>query len=454
MNELKKNEEYQGVITGYTSDGDGVCRIGDKVVFIPNTVVHDKCTFKVLKVTKNVSFGRLVNIITPSPDRIEPICDISEKCGGCSYFHMSYEEELRAKQEKVVSAFRKIARINLEEVEVIGSEKVLEYRNKAQYPVGQDGLDMIFGFYRKNSNDIVPCTRCHILPEISDKITKATCEILERLGIRPYDKVQKTGVIRHIYVRISDVTGQILLTIIATRNLMKYASEITEELVEKFPMLCGIVVNVNRDTTNKVLGDKYFTLYGNDYMEDELCGNKFKISPAAFYQVNRSQAEKLYQCAIDFTDLKGSETVVELFCGAGTISLALAKHASEVYGIEIVNRAVQNAKDNAKLNNIENVSFICADATQGAQMIIEEDIVPDVVVVDPPRKGLDVTAIDAICEMSPKKIVYVSCDPATLARDVAILTEKGYTLEKYKAFDLFPRTHHVETVVSLVCTAE
>ena len=307
--------------------------------------------------------------------------------------------------------------------------------------------EIITGFYRARSHDIIPMERCLIQTELADNLAKCVRDWMTEYHVAPYNENTRSGFIRHIYVRSGFATGQVLLCIVTKSAKLPAVGELIQAARQTVPGLCGIVLNINKKTGNAILGDRYITLWGNDTLEDVLCGNRFQLSPAAFYQVNRAQAEKLYEAALQYAELDQTKTALDLYCGAGTITLALAHSAKEVIGAEIVPQAVENAKQNAKLNYITNVRFICADAGQAATHLAEEGIRPDVIVVDPPRKGIDQATIDAIGAMAPERVVYVSCDPATLACDIKLLGEQGYQLKRYKVFDLFPRTFHVETVV-------
>ena len=329
-----------------------------------------------------------------------------------------------------------------------GAPTTAHYRNKAQYPVGRDKEgSIVTGFYRPRSHDIVPVEKCLIQSETADKIAAVVREWMTEFSVMPYDYEKKRGTIRHIYVRVGEKSGESQLTLISATKKMPKLDVLVERLRAAAPSLTGILLNHNQRDDNVILGNRTDVLWGEPMLEDRLCGHTFLLSPEAFYQVNHAQAERLYACAVDYAGLTGEETVLDLYCGAGTITLALAEHAKTAIGVEIVPEAIENAKRNALRNGMENTEFFCADAGQAAQRLAKRGI--DVLVVDPPRKGLDATARDAILKMQPPKVVYVSCDPATLARDVAELCGAGYTLEKAQAFDLFPRTFHVETVCLL-----
>ena len=445
--ELMKNKVYRCRISDYTADGTGFAKIEGRAVFVPRTAVGDCCDVRIVKVTKNVAFGRVEKLVTPSRARITPACPVSDKCGGCCYQHITYEEELRAKEKKVRDALTRIGKQDGEKLlGITGAETTEHYRNKAQYPVGRDREgNIVTGFYRPRSHDIVPVERCLIQSEKADRLAGIVREWMTEFAVPPYDYETKRGTIRHIYVRTGEKSGECQLTLISATRKLPELDTLIERLRAAEPSLTGILINHNQRGDNVILGDRTDVLWGEPMLEDRLCGNTFLLSPHAFYQVNHAQAERLYACAVDYAGLTGGETVLDLYCGAGTITQVMARHAGRVIGAEIVPEAIEDAKNNARRNGAENVEFYCADAGQAAGRFSGIDVL----VVDPPRKGLDETARDAILKMQPPRVVYVSCDPATLARDVAELCGAGYTLEKAQAYDLFPRTFHVETVVLL-----
>lgn len=447
--ELVKNKIYRCQITDYTADGTGFARIDGRAVFVPRTAIGDQCDVRIVKVTKNVAFARMEKLIVPSGDRIAPACPAADRCGGCCYQHISYEAELRAKEKKVRDALTRIGgQDGAKLLGITGAPTTEHYRNKAQYPVGLDADGrVVTGFYRPRSHDIVPVERCLIQSETANRITAVVREWMQEFGVPPYDHAKKRGAVRHIYVRVGEKSGESQLTLIAATRKMPALDVLVQRLRACEPSLTGILLNHNQREDNVIMGDRTDVLWGEPMLEDRLCGHSFLLSPEAFYQVNHAQAEQLYRCAVAFAGLTGQETVIDLYCGAGTITLALAEQAKTVIGVEIVPEAVENARRNAQRNGVENVEFLCADAGQAAQRLAARPV--DVLVVDPPRKGLDETARDAILKMQPPRVVYVSCDPATLARDVAELCGTGYRLERAQAFDLFPRTNHVETVIQM-----
>ena len=446
---IQKNKIYRAEIVDYTAEGSGVARIEGMAVFVPNTAIGDQCDIRIVKVNKRMAFGRLDRVIIPSRDRIESACPVAGKCGGCCFQHISYEAELRAKFKKVDDALSHLGGTPGILDGITGADETTHYRNKAQYPVGQDAHGTYTGFYRPHSHDIVKTDRCLIQSERADRLAAAVCAWMDAHNVTAYDEKTGKGLLRHIYVRTGAVSVETHLCLIATRSKLPAADDLIERLTKAEPSLVGIVVNINKRSDNVILGQHTVTLWGEPVLQDSLCGNVFQLSPHAFYQVNHAQTEKLYARALELADLHGGETVVDLYCGAGTITLALAAKAGKVIGVEIVPEAIENAKENAARNGVENVSFICADAGQAAMMLAERGERPDVLTVDPPRKGLDEQAVEAIARMQPPKVVYVSCDPATLARDLKRFAEYGYYAQTARAFDLFPRTKHVETVVLL-----
>ena len=446
---LQKNKIYRTEFTGYTAEGAAVAKINGMTVFVSGGAVGDQCDVKIIKVGKKLAFGKIEKIIIPSKHRIKPVCIHAGKCGGCSYQHITYEEELNAKKQKVADALSRIGGFKNLDIKITGADETMHYRNKAQFPVGEQNGVPYTGFYRPRSHDIVRADKCFIVKEIANDIAKCICNWMEKFKIPAYDENKKTGLIRHIYIRTGEISKEVQVCLITARNKIPNIEDLIDNLTKSFEQITSIVQNINKRTDNVILGDKTITLWGDDYLQDTLCSNVFKLSPHAFYQVNHAQTEKLYGFALEYANLTGKENVIDLYCGAGTITLALAAHAKNVIGVEIVPEAIENAKANAKINGIENIEFICADAGQAALMLAQRGTKPDVLMVDPPRKGLNEQAIEAILQMNPEKIVYISCDPATLARDCKLLCNDNYKIEKVMAVDLFPRTYHVETVVLL-----
>lgn len=446
---LFKNDIITLEIESMTSDGKGVGRTNENiVVFVPDTAVGDEITAKILKVKKNVAFAKVEEIITPSADRIISDCPVSTKCGGCIYRHISYDAELKVKYDKVKDAIGRIAKQDVSKIrDIVPADSVDFYRNKAQIPVGLDKAgNVVMGFYSRHSHHIVPCLDCKLSPKIFSDITNTVYEFLCKNKSLVYNEETGKGYIRHLYLRYAKAYDTVMVCFVVNGKDFPHSDIIVNSLIEKYPQIKSIVVNVNREKTNVILGKKNITLYGDDYITDKLCDLDFKISPLSFYQVNRDMAEKLYKVAKDYANLSKDDVLFDLYCGTGTIGLSMAKDCKKLYGVEIIEQAVENAKENARANNIKNAEFFCADASSSAEKLKKDGIIPDVVVVDPPRKGLTEELIKTISQMSPKRVVYVSCDPATLARDLALFAENNYSTEELTPVDMFPRTHHVETV--------
>lgn len=449
----RKNEIIELNITSLTSDGDGVGRAGELVFFVPNTAVGDVIRARVLKVKKNVGFARVKEVLTPSPDRIDPDCPVSFSCGGCVYRHISYEAELSAKRQKVVDAVTRIGKFSGDLVrDIIPSENISAYRNKAMIPVGlnRDG-EVVMGYYARHSHNIMHCLRCQLSPTVFNDIIGDVYAFLSKRPELVYTPQNRKG-IRHIYLRMASAGGDVMFCVIAGARHFDGDERLYNSLIEKYSQIKSIVVNVNAEDTNVILGQKSYTAYGADALSDTLCGLWFEIAPEAFYQINHDQTERLYAKAKEYAALTGEETLLDLYCGAGTIGLSMADGCKELIGVEIIPQAIENAKKNAGRNGIANARFFCGDAAAAAEKLRREGIRPDVIVVDPPRKGLTPELIDTIVQMSPDRVVYVSCDPATLARDLKQFSESNYSVKEIMSFDMFPRTSHVEAVVMMCLT--
>ena len=445
---LIKNQVYEAVITDYTSEGQGVAHIEGCAVFIPNAICGEKCTVRIEKAAKNWAAGKMVEILERSPHRINRECPVAKLCGGCDFWHMDYAEESRLKAERVRNCLNRMAGETLENLPILAAESCYGYRNKAQYPVSSHKGRAFAGFFRAGTHQVVENDRCLILPETMDLVKNAVITYMNEQKVTAYDELAHQGLVRHIYVRRGPVSKQILVCLaINGRKIPKEQLLIAK--LKQIPGFATLVLSVNTKKGNVVLGDEFITLYGPGYIEDTLCGLRFRLSPRSFYQVNHAQAERLYQAAIAQAEITKEDTVLDLYCGVGTITLAMAKAAGRVIGVEVVPQAVEDARDNALRNGIENAEFFCGDAGQAALELEKQGIRADVVVVDPPRKGLNADTIEALARFAPRRIVYVSCDPATLARDVALLKERGYAVKNAMAADLFPRCSHVESVVCL-----
>lgn len=446
---LNKNDIIELDITGMTHDGSGVGKACDIAVFVPATVIGDKAEVKILKVKKNYCYGKLIKLLRPAECRTEADCDTFLQCGGCTYRHISYDSELEIKLQKVLDTMERIGGIRLPNCTIVGSDKVNGYRNKGQYPVGRDKDGKpCAGFYAVNSHRIVSNIHCRLSPDCFAEALQTVLDFVSDYGISVYDEKSKSGLLRHIYLRYAEMTDELMVCLVINGNSLPCSDKLIQALTEKLPQVKSVALNINRRDTNCILGDKCKVIYGSPYITDVLCGLKFKLSPLSFYQVNRSQAEKLYLNAAEYAAPTGDETLLDLYCGTGTIGLTMADKVKKLIGAEIVQQAVEDARANAKENKIGNAEFICADAFKAAQVLKERDVKPDIVLLDPPRKGCSPELVELIANrFCPDRVVYISCDVATLARDSAIFRENGYTITKATAFDLFPRTPHVETVV-------
>ncbi len=446
---MKKNELYRAAVSGFTSEGLGVCRVDGCAVFVPNAVPGEEYEIRVTHVGRTAAHGKIEKILFRSPHRVDRRCPCAKVCGGCDFWHMDYEAECAIKRQRVLDALNRLGGQDLQTIELAAAPTCEAYRNKAQFPVAPAKNGVEAGFFKKGTHDLIPIDRCLIQPEIADIAKQAVLRWAREYRVSAYDEESGKGLLRHIFVRNAEATGEVLVCLIVNGEKLPREKELVERLRGHVAGLKSVALNVNTRKGNAILGEKTRILWGADAIEDVLCGLRFRISPRSFYQVNRTQAEVLYGKAIAAAGLTGAETVLDLYCGTGTITLCLARHAKQAIGVEVVDAAIEDAKRNAERNGIENARFFCADAGQAANRLCAEGVRPDVIVVDPPRKGLSADVIDAIEEMSPARVVYVSCDPATLARDVRLLCEKNYTLARAEAVDMFPRCAHVETVVSL-----
>ena len=445
---LNKNQIYEAVITDYTTEGQGVARIEGCATFIPNAIAGEKVTVRIEKAGKTWAAGKMVEILECSPHRINRACPVAKLCGGCDFHHMDYEEESRLKAQRVTDCLNRMGGENLETVPILAAPTLESYRNKAQYPVSSHKGRAFAGFFKAGTHQVIENDRCLILPQEMDQVKDAVIAWMNENKVTAYDEVAHAGLVRHIYVRRGPVSKQVLVCLAINGRAIPKEKLLIEKL-KKIPGFTTLVLSVNTKKGNTVLGDEFITLHGPGYIEDTLCGLRFRLSPRSFYQVNHAQAQRLYDAAIAQAEITKDDTVLDLYCGVGTITLAMAKAAGRVIGVEVVPQAVEDAKDNAKRNGIENAEFFCGDAGQAALELEKQGIRADVVVVDPPRKGLNADTIEALHRFAPRRIVYVSCDPATLARDVALLKERGYSVKNALAADLFPRCSHVESIVCL-----
>ena len=454
---MKRNEYpvYKGQvleveIVGYTSEGQGVARVEGLAVFVAGAIRGERVKIRIAHLGHTAAYGDILEILCPSEHRIQPACPYTDACGGCVFHHMTYEEELRAKAQRVTDALNRLGGVDTDLVPITGAQSVCGYRNKAQYPVATVRGRAEAGFFQNRTHRVVPVRQCLIQGKQADAARQTVVDWMNKYKILAYDEKTGKGLVRHIYVRTGAVTGQVMVCLVVNGDGIPKEKELVENLLKAVENLTTVCLSIHKKPGNAVLGDKFLSLYGAGYLEDVLCGLRFRLSPRSFYQVNHDQAERLYEKAIAFAGLTGRETVLDLYCGTGTITLAMSRKAGRVIGVEIVDAAIRDAKENAAANNIENADFFCADAAMAAKRLAEEGTRPDIIVVDPPRKGLEESVIDSIVSMSPEKVVYVSCDPATLARDLKRFALRGYETVKAEALDMFPRCHHVESVCLLV----
>ena len=446
---LTKNQIYEATVTDYTAEGQGVAHVEGCAVFLPNAIAGERVRLRIEKAQKTWAAGKIVEILEKSPHRANRECPVAKLCGGCDFWHMDYAEETRLKAERVKTCLNRLAGEALTEMPILAAPTCHGYRNKAQYPVAQKKGRAYAGFFRAGTHQVVENRRCLILPEETDAVKDAVMDYVNQFRVPVYDEASHKGLLRHIYVRRGAVSGQILVCLVCNGEKLPKPDALLSRL-QKIPGFTTLVLSVNTKKGNAVLGEKYITLHGPGYIEDTLCGLTFRLSPRSFYQVNHHQAQRLYETAIALAGITKNDTVLDLYCGVGTITLAMASAAGRVIGVEVIPQAVEDARDNARRNGIENAEFFCGDAGQAALELEKNGVRPDVVVVDPPRKGLNADTIEALHRMAPRHIVYVSCDPATLARDAALLKQRGYRLTSATAADLFPRCAHVESICCLV----
>ena len=459
---IKKNDIIELDIVDLNNLGCGVGKTEDGVaVFIKGAVTGDRVLAKIIKISASFLVGRLERVLIRSPYRMDgnglrkADCNAPQSCGGCVYRSIKYEHELCLKRDYVKFAFRKAGLQSVTVLDTAHTERVTGYRNKGQYPVREVGGKVRAGFFATKTHDLIPCDKCLLQPDVFGEIVSFVTDFAEKNKIRAYDEEKGRGILRHIYLRIAEKTGQIMVCLVINADKLPSSEKFADEIVDRFPSVTSVMLNINKKNTNVILGDKFICIGGVDYIIDELCGLRFKISAGSFYQVNRDGAEMLYGLARERAALTGRETVADLYCGAGTIGLSMAKDAARIVGVEIVDEAVECAKENAKLNGIENAYFFCGDAsdTRGLLATAKDtlgDFCPDVVIIDPPRKGTTEELVNYLDSLWVKKIVYVSCNPDTLARDCKWFAEKGYEIGEVTPVDLFPGTGHVESVVSLI----
>lgn len=437
---VKKNDKITVTVSSISSDGSGISKILGYTIFIPQTLPEDVAEILVVKVKASYGYGKLLKIISPSPHRIVSPCPHFSKCGGCQLMTADYNYQLELKKGFVKDALLRLGGIETE-VDIIGAKIPFRYRNKMVFPFDKDGF---WGFYRERSHNVIPLLDCLLGDELNKDILNAIANYMKKFGVLAYDEELHSGVIRRVFIRNTD--KEFLVVISANADFLPYSDELIEILRLVSDKISGIILNVNKKRTNLVLGDKNVVLWGKNALSANLLGLKYEVSPESFFQVNSVQTEKLYSLALDFADIKDSDTVLDIYCGIGTITLSAAKKAKKAIGIEIVSKAIENAKENAKRNGIVNAEFYCGEAENLVPKLINSGISPDIVILDPPRKGSDNKTLLAIAKATPRRIVYVSCNPATLARDAKFLEELGYRIKKATAVDMFPHTAHVETV--------
>ena len=449
---FSKNEIIDLEITGLTNEGCGIGKADGIVVFVPFTAVGDVLKTRIVKINRTHCYGKIEEIVTPSPDRIEADCDAFGKCGGCDFRHISYDAELKAKETFVRDAFTRIGGIDTEFLPIIPNNSPDRYRNKAQYPVRkEENGNVLCGFFAGRSHRIIPCENCKLEQPVFNEIKRFILDFAKEYKISAYNETEHSGVLRHICIRKGHYSGEICVTLVVRRFVPQLKS-LASALSGKFPEIKGIVANINKDKTNVIYGNEEKVLFGNAFIKDSMCGKTFAVSPLSFYQVNTPMAEILYTKAAELAEPDG-KTIIDLYCGAGTIGLTMADKAKNVIGVEIVESAIENARENAVINNSENVRFICGDAGKATDMLVAENVKADVVIVDPARKGCDEKTLNNIVRFSPETIVMISCNAVTAARDCSVLEKNGYKCISVQAVDLFSRTSHIECVIKLTKTS-
>lgn len=457
---FQKNMELELLIEDMGVNGEGIGKAEGATFFVKDAVIGDRVLVKIMKMKKHYGYARLLKVLSPSPYRKEPLCDFHRQCGGCQFQVLDYEQQLQYKQRKVQNNLQRIGGFCTEETEngsqrilfhpIIGMEEPFFYRNKAQFPVGTDKEgNIVTGFYAARSHNIISNKKCCLGVSINEEILDMVISFMEQYGISAYNEETGTGLVRHVLIRYGFITKEIMICLVINGCRLPHSDRLVEELL-KLPGMTSIMVNINQRNTNVILGEEVFNLWGRDYITDYIGDIKYQISPLSFYQVNPVQTKKLYETALDYAGLTGGETVWDLYCGIGTISLFLAQKAKHVYGVEIIAAAIENARDNARINGIQNVDFFVGKAEEVLpQWYEKEKLFADVIVVDPPRKGCDIKCLETIVRMQPERVVYVSCDSATLARDLKYLCERGYDLREVQPVDMFPQTTHVEVACCL-----
>ena len=445
---IRKNDDLRVTIEDYSTEGHGIAKVEGYVLFVPDTAVGEQVEVHVVKALRHYGYAKVSRVLSPSPDRVKSDCAVGVRCGGCSFRHINYAAELAHKADKVKNNLMRLGGItNPPMCPPIGADDICSYRNKAQYPIRQQDGKVVAGFYATGSHRIIETERCVLQPEIFDKLLSFTLKFMQVHCISAYNEQTHSGTVRHLYLRRGEKSGEIMVCVVI--NGSRFPERFADDICAAFPEVKCVCINENKDKTNVILGKHTRFLTERTYILDSLLGKEFAISPASFYQVNPRQTERLYAKAAQLAEINGSQRVLDLYCGIGTVGICAASGAKELVGIEIVPQAIENAKANAARNALTNTRYLCADAKQGAAQLIQEGYRFDTVFVDPPRKGCDRQTLEALCTLSPDKLVYISCDSATLARDVKFLTQNGFALVSATPVDLFPRTTHIETVALL-----
>ncbi|GAB3059673.1 23S rRNA (uracil(1939)-C(5))-methyltransferase RlmD [Salinicoccus sesuvii] len=448
MAQIAKNDFYTGKVEDYTHEGMGVVKIDNYPIFIGNVLKGEEIEFKVIKTNQKFGFGKSLKVLEPSEHRIEPPCPYYYACGGCQIQPLSYHEQQAFKKKAVDNSMNRMGRLDSETQEVMAMDNPFNYRNKSQIPVQFKNGQVEMGFYQPRSHDIVDIEFCLIQKEIHNQLMAFIKEQFNKAQISVYDEAMHHGLVRHVIIRSNNDDSEVQVAFVTNgkKNIFK---NIIEEIIQAFPMVTSVVQNINDKKTNVIFGDETITLYGNDYITDTLLGKQFHIKAKSFYQVNHAQTEKLYQKAIDLADLKGDETIIDTYCGIGTIGLCASDKAKKIIGIEVVRSAVEDAKQNAKLNGVNNAEYHLGKSEQVMKKLVKQGVTPDVVFVDPPRKGCHPEFLESLVEVAPEKIVYVSCNPSTLQRDLKYLKAQGYDISPVTPVDMFPQTNHIESLVML-----
>lgn len=449
-NTVQINDIHSLTIQDMGSSGEGIGKINNFTVFVDDAVIGDKVEVKITKLKKNYGIGKVINYIEQSPNRTTPKCSIASQCGGCQIQDIKYEKQLEIKKKMVKDNLERIGGLSDIKVhDVIGMKEPFRYRNKGQFPIGFKNSSIQLGFYMSKSHEIVPCEECLIQHETSDAVLKKIKPIIDKYRIPIYNERTGKGILRHIITKVGYATGEMMLILVTNKKELPNKEALVQEIIKEMPFITSLIQNINTKKGNVILGNKNITLYGKPTIKDKIKDIEFNISPQSFYQINPAQTETLYEKALEYANLTGEETVFDLYCGIGTITLLLAQKAKKVIGVEMVEDAIKDAQENAEQNQINNVEFHGGKVEDVVPKLYEEGTKADVVVIDPPRKGCDETLLSTIVDVQPNRIIYVSCNPSTLARDLKYLSEKGYKTQEVQPVDMFPHTMHTESVCLL-----